>query len=240
MRSAALVLVFAIYATGQDTSTAAREAGLGAQMSREVRRTSSLVRDPAIPSYVSRLAKKLIGSQFLLTLEVIDDDQGVTHEPIWLPGGYMFVSAALIGTAHDEAEFAGMVAHALAHEMNHDNMRITASTQTGKIPLIFMGGESWPGLGPSVGQLRLFERQAVKMIAEVGYDPEALVRYIERVSPTDTERLDAIRKALRDLPPQASSVVDSSEFQKIREKVSPDRGSRRYNFPPTLRRPYER
>jgi len=243
MRCAVLLLSCSMCATAQDSNLAGREAGLGAQMSGEVRRTSSLIRDPAVRSYVSQLATKLIGPQFLLTLEVTDDDRGITHEPVWLPGGYMFVSAGLIGTAHDEAEFAGMFAHALAHEMNHDNMRIAAKTQTGTIPLIFMGGETWPALG-GIGQLRPFERQAdeqaVKMIAEVGYDPEALVRYIERVSPTDTERLDAIRKAVGDLPPQASSVVDSSEFQKIREKVTPDRGSRRYDFPPTLRRPYER
>jgi predicted Zn-dependent protease len=242
MRSTVLTLMCAIYALAQDANLAAREAGLGAQMSREVRAQSSLIRDPAIRSYVSLLATKLIGPQFLLTLEVTDDDHGITHEPIWLPGGYMFVSAALIRTARDEAEFAGMFAHALAHEMNHDNMRIAAKAQAGAIPLIFMGGEPMR-LGPKAGELRTFEweadEQAVKMIAGVGYDPEALVRYIARVSPADTERLEAIRKAVGDLPPQESSVVDSSEFQKIREKLSPANGSIRNTFPPTLRRPYE-
>ena len=110
--------------------------------------------------------------------------------------------------------------------------------------MIFMGGEPRLGLGPSIAQLRPFERladeQAVKMIADVGYDPEALVRYIERVSPADTERLVAIRKAVADLPPRESSVVDSSDFQKIREKLAPATGTIRNNFPPTLRRPYER
>jgi predicted Zn-dependent protease len=244
MRRAILLLIFAMDALAQDLTLAAREAGLGAQMSGEVRRTSSLIRDPAVRSYVSHLATKLIGPQFLLTLEVTDDDRGFTHEPIWLPGGYMFVSAALIRTARDEAEFAGMFAHALAHEINHDNMRIAARMQTGTIPLIFLGGEPWPGLGPSIGQLRPFEQQAdeqaVKMISDIGYDPEALVRYIARVSPADTERLEAIRKAVGDLPPQESSVVDSSDFQRIREKLSPANGSVGNNFPPTLRRPYER
>jgi predicted Zn-dependent protease len=242
MRSAVLLLMFAMDALAQDTSLAAREAGLGAQMSGEVRRTSSLIRDPAVRSYVSHLATKLIGPQFLLTLEVIDDDRGVTHEPIWMPGGYVFVSAALIRTARDEAEFAGMFAHALAHEMNHDNMRMAAKAQAGMVPLIFMGGEPMP-LGPNTGQLRPFEfeadEHAVKMIADVGYDAEALMRYIARVSPADTERLEAVRKAVEDLPPQESSVVDSSEFQRIREKLSSATGYRRYDFPPTLRRPYE-
>ena len=49
-----------------------------------------------------------------------------------------------------------------------------------------------------------------------------------------------LRAHAEDLPPQATSVVDSSEFQSIREKVNPATGSRRYDFPPTLRRPYER
>ncbi len=244
MRSTVLLVMFAMAAPAQDASVAAKEAALGAQMSRQVRAQSSLIRDPAIRSYVSHLATKLIGPEFLLTLEVTDDDHGVTHEPIWMPGGYIFVSAALIRTARDEAEFAGMFAHALVHEMNHDNMRMAAMTQTGTIPLIFRGGEPRLGIGPSLGQLRPYEREAderaVKMIANVGYDPEALVQYIARVSPADTERLDAIREAVRDLSPRTSAVVDSSEFQRIREKLNPDMGSRRYNFPPTLRRPYER
>jgi predicted Zn-dependent protease len=251
MRSAVLALMLAMDAPGQDTTLgAAKEAALGAQMSREIRATSSLIRDPAVRSYVSQLATKLIGPRFLLTLEVTDDDRGITHEPMWLPGGYMFVSVALIRTARDEAEFAGMFAHSLAHELNDHNMRMAAESKAtakeGTIPLILIGGEPEPmaGLAVDIAKLRPFEReadaQAVKMMASVGYDPEALVRYIARVSPADTERLGAIRKAVEDLPPQATSVVDSSEFQSIREKVNPATGSRRYDFPPTLRRPYER
>jgi predicted Zn-dependent protease len=229
-----------ISAAAQDPNLAAKEAALGAQMSREIRATSSLIHDPAVRSYVSRLATKLVGPQFLLTLEVTDDEHSVTHEPIWMPGGYVFVSAALIRTARDEAEFAGMFAHALAHELNDHSMRIAAEAPAGTIPLIFSGGEP----GPGIDRIRPFElkadEQAVKMISDVGYDPEALVRYIARVSPADTERLEAIRKAVGDLPPQESSVVDSSDFQRIREKLSPSEGSIRNNFPPTLRRPYER
>jgi predicted Zn-dependent protease len=196
MRSAVLILMFAMEAMAQDTNLAAKERALGAQMSREIRAQSSLIEDPAIRSYVSRLATKLIGPQFLLTLEVTDDDNGVTHEPIWAPGGYMFVSAAPIRTARDEAEFAGMFAHALAHELNDHNMRIADDAAVGTIPLIFSGGE--PRLG--IARVRPFElkadEQAVKMIAGIGYDPEALVRYIARVSPSDTERIAAILPGL--------------------------------------------
>jgi predicted Zn-dependent protease len=244
MRSVALLFAVCLSVWAQDPLLAEKEAALGAQISREVRATSVLIHDPAVRSYVSHLATKLVGPRFSLTLEVTDDDRGVTHEPMWLPGGYMFVSAALIRTARDEAEFAGMFAHALAHELNDHNMRMAAETPVGTIPLIYSGGEPMQGLGLDLARVRPFEReadrQAVKMIADVGYDPEALVRYIARVNPADTERLEEIRKAVVDLPTQASSVVDSSEFQKIREKLSPDIGSRRYDFPPTLRRPFER
>jgi len=60
-------------------------------------------------------------------------------------------------------------------------------------PLIFVGGGGEP-MGP-VGFLSLQRRfeieadaLAVKMTASAGYDPEALVRFIARVQPSDIAR----------------------------------------------------
>jgi predicted Zn-dependent protease len=38
---------------------------------------------------------------------------GLTHEPAALAGGYVFVLSGLFLAAQDEAEFAGMLAHAM-------------------------------------------------------------------------------------------------------------------------------
>ena len=238
MRSIVSLLACTLSLSAQMVSSPEKEAALGRLMAGEIRSNSSVIVDPAVRAYVSRLATKLAGPNVLLPLEVLDRDNGVTHEPLWLPGGYLFVSAELILTARDESEFAGMFAHALAHEINRDNMRMT-TVVPGAIPLIFMGGE----MMLDTTHTRPFEREAdamaVRMMANVGYDAEALNRYLGRTTPGDTERIEALRKAIADLAPQTSPVVDSSEFQGIREKLTPQRAGRNYAFPPTLRRSYE-
>jgi predicted Zn-dependent protease len=77
---------------------------------------------------------------------VTESLSGSTHEPAAFPGGYVFVSAKLILAARDEAEFAGMVAHSMAHMAGRHSVRI-ASAQAGlqsAIPLMFMVvGRDW-------------------------------------------------------------------------------------------------
>jgi hypothetical protein len=53
---------------------------------------------------------------FLFTFILFADDTcEITHEPASLPGGYVFVPASLFVATHNEAEFAGMLAHAMEH-----------------------------------------------------------------------------------------------------------------------------
>jgi predicted Zn-dependent protease len=55
------------------------------------------------------------------------------NEPRVLPGGYVFVPLALLQTAKDEAEFAGMLAQAIARE----SLLEQQATNSGGTPLIF-------------------------------------------------------------------------------------------------------
>src|SRR5258708_11734013 len=73
---------------------------------------------------------------------------GEAREPLSLPGGYIFVSSRLILTARNDAEFAGMLAHAMAHVAEHHGTRQATQGQVANnasIPLIFMGG--WISMG---------------------------------------------------------------------------------------------
>lgn len=68
------------------------------------------------------------------------------HEPIAFPGGFIFVPARLILAAQDEDEFAGMLAHSIAHiAERHATRQATRSeiTNMSTTPLIYMGG--WTG-----------------------------------------------------------------------------------------------
>ena len=98
-----------------------KEAALGARLANEVRQRTT-PDSPELQAYVERLGEKLAppssGVTFRFTV-VKDALGGATHEPLACPGGYIFVSASLLAEARDEAELAGMLAHAMAHITNH-------------------------------------------------------------------------------------------------------------------------
>ena len=76
-----------------------------------MRRSASLCRRSGAASLPNSQTRTCIS-----TFAVIAEDRGgYTHEPLAYPGGRIFVPAPLILAAGDEAEFAGMLAHAMAN-----------------------------------------------------------------------------------------------------------------------------
>ena len=180
-----------------------KEVELGRQLAGEFRHHVTPLESPATLAYVNdigqRLAAAIGGPPFLYTFAVVSDDPTMLHEAAAFPGGYIFVPAGLILAAKNEDEFAGMLAHAVAHVASRDFTREATRGQIvdmATTPLVFMGG--WTGYaieqGASIaiplGMLR-FRRQmelaadtlAAARMSDAGYDPEALARYIERVQP---------------------------------------------------------
>jgi predicted Zn-dependent protease len=145
-----------------------------------------------------------------------------------LPGGYVFVPASLLLTAKDEAEFAGMLARAIAR-----GPRLIKSNSSA-IPVYFAGGSGGEELLPAdlLDQRRGIELQAdasaVVAMSRAGFDPDALLRYIDRVQPFDrprspfparAARIATLQEAIRNLPPAA--YTKSDEFYRIQGQVHP-------------------
>ncbi len=264
MRGALFVTLAALAASAQDTQpkkqggvnfySVEKEAALGASLAAEIQRQTTPLDSAVVRDFVTkiglRLSTQITNAPFPYTLAVIaDDPNSATHEPVSLPGGYIFVPAKLILAANDEAEFAGMLAHSMSHAYERDATR--EATRAGianeaTIPLIFMGG--WRGYGVDqgssvlipVGFLR-FQRQfetdadafAVMTTSGAGYDPSAFVRYIGRVPatqpgttakvfanlPTPAERVASMQTAIQALPQQAYAVPDADQFARIQAEV---------------------
>jgi len=111
-----------------------KEMALGASLAQQVQRTATPLNSPAALDYVQRLGAKLAAQlpepRFSFTFAVTSNDQGnALHEPLSLPGGYIFVPASLFLAAQDEAEFAGMLAHAMAHVADRDLTRAASRAQ---------------------------------------------------------------------------------------------------------------
>jgi len=159
-----------------------KELALGAALASEFRKHSTVVPDLRAESLVRKLASDR--SAYAWRVEVVADDLGgSTHEPATFPGGYLFVPAALMTAARDEAELAAMLAHGMAHVVEKHGFQKGPG-----MPVYIATGPVLP-----LAQVRIqrrFEaeadRRAVGMLAAAGYDPSALKTYISREQ-TDPE-----------------------------------------------------
>ncbi len=203
-----------------------KEAALGRQMAE--RFSSRTVNDAEVQSYLDRITQR-VGTQiknadFPFTVKVISEDQcSVTHEPVALPAGYIFVPEALFLAAQDEAEFAGVLAQAMQRTVLQQGLRsLTKADSLASVPLIFMGNGCSEGtLVPRAAQGKAAmeaDELAVEALAHAGFDPEGLSHYLERVLPARPERAENIQYLLK-LQPQANYIVDESQFDAVRQRV---------------------
>jgi len=234
-----------------------KEAALGKQLAADFR--AQVIESAAANAYVDALGQRIIAQipepNFAFTFSVVADHScPPLHEPAALPGGYVFVPAALFLTVRDEAEFAGMLARAIRHVTQRHLTRQATRGQIVKaasISLIFFGG--WSGACSNDGiavprgfleMMRLNEGEAESLaldtMALAGFDPRALVRYVERVHPDSTERLAVMRSAIDGLPP-ADYAAPTAEFAAVQQEVRRlmERGVVP-KLPPTLKRRSER
>jgi predicted Zn-dependent protease len=231
-----------------------REAALGAGLAADILSNATPIDSTLVQDFVnrigSRLSFQLRGAPFPYTFTVLaGDGNNFTHEPVALPGGHVFIPTALILAAKDEAEFAGMLAHAMIHVSERHATRSAtreAIANDATIPLMFTGG--WTGYGvkqassvlvpPGFSKFqRGFETEAdvlaIKITWMADFDPSALVRYVGRVGesspgttsrvfsplPTPAERVSRMETEIQMLTPQAYLTPDPAVFESIQAEV---------------------
>jgi len=210
-----------------------KEIALGQQLALDFRHKTTPLDNVAVSEYVKRvganLAAQLPGGWTYQIETIREDPGGATHEPTAFPGGFIFVSEGLIAAARNEAEFAGMLAHAMAHVAERHGTRLA---QAATIMPDGWVGSTMP-LAMRTAQ-RASEREAdyvaVKAMAAAGYDPAGLASYVGRLQPPapDTgrvletlpdrdQRVAAIHAAIRDLPVRTYEASD--EFARVQGEV---------------------
>ena len=191
-----------------------KERALGAELAGELRQRTTRISTRDIDAHLLRLGARLVAQiqdplhQYTFSL-IAEDTSGGLHEPHSLPGGYLFVPASLYLEARSEAELAGMLAHAVAHvAARHGTRQATReSLLSPVVPMVFLGSTRQLALDDSpvvalalLAFQRRFEKEAdrvaVQVAAKAGYDPSALVRYIERVQPAAGSGAGGVRSAV--------------------------------------------
>jgi predicted Zn-dependent protease len=227
-----------------------KEASLGAQLANDVRKKTTPVESEAAIAYLNRIGPAILQqfgeAKFTLHFDLVRDGAaGAYLEPNALPGGYIFVPAALFTDAKNEAEFVGLLAHSIAHVAARHGTREASRgelAQVNTIPLIFLGGyagfgslQAQPVLLPAgyLAFARGYESEADMLgataMSALGYDPKELAAYIGRTAnhpaaklfsawPPAADRVAAIERIAEQFkaPPH---LPDSSEFNRVQEEI---------------------
>ena len=223
-----------------------KERALGRQYAVQIRERARPLVHPFIQSYVTRMGKELVAhlkeAQFSYEFEVISTDTAT--EPFSIPGGYVFIPARALVVAKNEAELAGIIAHAIGHSALRHGMRMAAGWErisAATDALIFMGGASGSHADTehpqTVAPLRFIEAQrtqeleadlfGVRLAAEAGYDPAGYYQYLQRTRladvkmsplPARAKRLASVQQLLPTLP-MATRSSETIEFERVQEML---------------------
>lgn len=237
-----------------------KERVLGERLAKNIKQESKVVEDATVLGYVRAVGSHLIAnledSPHSYTLDVIVNDE--TAEPTVLPGGWILVPVSFIVNAENEDEFAGMIAHAIAHlETQQSHSRQAGALAEGlvSVPIIFVAGQA--GLhAASTGSGRIprgflesqrlreleSDKLGIELARRAGYDPSGFRRYLDRTQPGDTKlspvpsrklRFSNIDEVLRSL---SATPTASEQFQRVRQRAHDLLGETEQSRRPTLRR----
>lgn len=220
---------------------------LGKAYAASIETDLKLSSDSLINDYINRIGQRVAqnsDAQVALLIKVIDSEDVNAFS---LPGGFLYVNNGVLLATENEAELAGVMAHEIAHiAARHAAREMTRANilQILSLSLIFSPGglaaEAIHLIGQPAMQLeklkfsRNFEAEADYLALEyayaAGYDPAALISFLERVSgheentgglhglfcthPQISSRIKKCQEEIaRILPARREYVLDTSEFE---------------------------
>jgi beta-barrel assembly-enhancing protease len=204
-----------------------KEMALGKQLAAEVARQAKLLDDPIISEYVNRVGQNLVrnsDAKVPFTFRVIEAED---LNAFALPGGYVFVNTGLIQMAEEEDEFAGALAHEIAHvAARHSTRQQTKSelANIATIPLsVLLGG--WAGMAVRQGAGVLvpmtflsFSRRdeaeadylGLQYMYAAGYDPTGEISILEKLDALNRRKPGTVSR-LFSTHPMDSNRIQSAE-----------------------------
>jgi predicted Zn-dependent protease len=176
---------------------------LGKESAAEVRKQMTVIDDPFLTSYVSRIGQRLASapeardSGFPFTFAVVADP---TINAFALPGGPMFINTGLLKAVDNEAQLAGVMGHEMSHVILRHGTNQASKAQLIQLPALLasqaaggslLGKLTQAGIGLGANSVLLkFSRGAESqadlmgshLMAESGYDPIQMAKFFEKLN----------------------------------------------------------
>jgi len=150
--------------------------------------------DPIMTERVKQIGEKIASvsdrKEVSYTFRVIDDDD---VNAFALPGGYIFIFRGLIEETESDDELASVIAHEIAHVVARHSVKRLQGGIGFNILQILMAttrAQNTNKINAAIGQLvmaysredeALADKIAVKYLRESGYDPMAMIYFLEKL-----------------------------------------------------------
>ncbi len=180
-----------------------QEIELGKQLSAEVEQKELVHSDATLQQYVrdigELLARHSPRQDVPYTFTVIDNPE--TVNAFALPGGHMYVYTGLILLCRSEAELASVMGHEIAHVAGHHHGESLTRTMGAQMLVdLFLGPDAKAsqqqiaGLLANAVQMKFSrgqelesDRQGMRIMVESGYNPVAMVTFMENMLQTEQQ-----------------------------------------------------
>jgi beta-barrel assembly-enhancing protease len=200
-----------------------REIELGKRLATQLEKRTELVNDPVIQELVNRVTQNIVlnsDSKTPVTVKVLNSSD---INAFSLPGGFIYVNRGLIEAADNEAELAGVIAHEVAHIAARHGIE-----QMSRRDLINWASRSFFIFGTGTRPLnrtakvltfrfsRSSEKEADRLAAQylwkTGYDPQALITFLEKLGAKEKKSRIPLRNLFRTHPVSQDRIEDTSEL----------------------------
>ena len=176
---------------------------LGEESAAQVRKQMTVINDPVLTAYVSRVGKRLVASQeatesgFPFSFEVVADP---SINAFALPGGHMFINTGLLRAVDNEAQLAGVMGHEMSHVILRHGTNQASKANLLELPAALaaqiagkgsmMGQLAQLGIGLGANSVLLkFSRNAESqadlmgshLMSEAGYDPMEMAHFFNKL-----------------------------------------------------------
>jgi predicted Zn-dependent protease len=216
---AAMLAFAALPAPARATSTAA-EVQQAKEEEKQVLNQYNVVTDPLLNSWVNGVAEK-VWSQVArrdvpYNIKVLDASD---INSFTIGGGYIYVNKGLLDFVQSDDELAGVIGHETGHNERRHTLTLPAKAQALNLlfgvaslfsPIIYRFGQIAEA-GIIAKQQRADELQAdqygLLLMTRAGYDPEAMLSFMQHLGAAENEHDSAVDKYLADHPGFPSRVA---------------------------------